>query len=207
MHTPPEALKKLDKRMSGPPKSLTLAEAFSGEAANFTTWLRGLEKTDATTLFQKGGKLHMLIGGGQEDQLLGLLQQRWTDPKTRAAELAGIIAAASKGAAVLSVPREQVQPALDAYLAERQAAGMLATIVLTPKPEHLRLLNEESEARSAMLRAAIAMRLNGPDALKTIRDPFGDGPFDYKATPHGFELSSRLQKRGEHVKLTIGAAP
>jgi hypothetical protein len=79
--------------------------------------------------------------------------------------------------------------------------------VILPDPSYMGANWKTTEARLAMLRAAIAVRLKGPGALAAIRDPFGNGPFTHKPTPQGFELSSALQWRGEPVKLTIGAAP
>jgi hypothetical protein len=50
----------------------------------------------------------------------------------------------------------------------------------------------ESEARIAMLKAAIAVVLDGPDRLKDFKDPYGDGPFEYSKVGEGFELKSKL---------------
>jgi hypothetical protein len=61
-----------------------------------------------------------------------------------------------------------------------------------------------SEARMAMLLAAIAVVEGGPEKLAGINDPFGDGPFGYRKLEPGFELSSKLQENGKPVKLVIG---
>jgi hypothetical protein len=55
-----------------------------------------------------------------------------------------------------------------------------------------------------MLMAAIAVSESGPDALKDIPDPFGNGPFAYAALEDGFELRSQLVYEGKPVSLTIG---
>ena len=62
-------------------------------------------------------------------------------------------------------------------------------------------------ATSPGLKAAIAVARGGPDKVKDFRDPFGDGPFEYKALPQGFELRSKLQFRGEPVVLQVGQPP
>ena len=61
-------------------------------------------------------------------------------------------------------------------------------------------------AKTAMLKAAIAIRLGGKDKIKSTKDPYGDGPFRYKATKEGFELSSKLMMDGKPVTLTVGKA-
>ena len=56
----------------------------------------------------------------------------------------------------------------------------------------------------ALFKAAIAVVQGGPDKLKDIKDPFGDGPFEYRALDKGFELKSKLLFKGQPVTLTVG---
>jgi hypothetical protein len=35
-------------------------------------------------------------------------------------------------------------------------------------------------------------------------DPFGNGPFEYRAWEEGFELKSKLLFKGQAVMLTVG---
>jgi hypothetical protein len=64
---------------------------------------------------------------------------------------------------------------------------------------------DRTEARFAMLHAAIRIVLAGPEQLKTIKDPFGDGPFKYRSFDGGFELESGLKfKDGPPVTVTVG---
>lgn len=67
------------------------------------------------------------------------------------------------------------------------------------------------QMRRAMLRAAIAVVLNGPDALKTIKDPIDGDPFDYEALPDGgFRLTSKcvlVVPGKEFTTLTVGRTP
>ena len=44
-----------------------------------------------------------------------------------------------------------------------------------------------------LLRAAIAVQLHGPAALKDYPDPSGDGPFEYRKRKEGFELVSEFR--------------
>ena len=59
------------------------------------------------------------------------------------------------------------------------------------------------------LQAAIAVVTDGREALKKHKDPFGDGPFEYKALQDGgFELKSKVKipEKGP-VTLTVGRTP
>ncbi len=56
----------------------------------------------------------------------------------------------------------------------------------------------------ALFKAAIAVVQGGPENLRDIEDPFGNGPFEYRALDHGFELKSKLLFKGQPVMLTVG---
>jgi len=61
-----------------------------------------------------------------------------------------------------------------------------------------------ADARLALFKAAVAVARGGPAALKDVKDPFGDGPFAYKAADGGFELTSKLRFNGEPVSQAVG---
>jgi hypothetical protein len=75
---------------------------------------------------------------------------------------------------------------------------------LLPSITRTGYLQAQARAKTAMLKAAIKVQLKGPDALKSIKDPYGDGPFRYRATKKGFELRSKLRVDGRPVTLTVG---
>jgi hypothetical protein len=207
MNASPEALARLDGRLAALPRTLSPGDAIKGEAEVYAGWFRGLEKADPAALFQEGGKLWKVAGGQRANpNTLETLKQRWTDPQTRAGDINALAPLAAGTAALLDAPPEEFPNALQAHKANL-AAAPLASLVILPDPSYMGANWKTTEARLAMLRAAIAVRLKGPGALATIRDPFGSGPFTHKATQQGFELSSALQWRGGPVKLTIGAAP
>ena len=63
------------------------------------------------------------------------------------------------------------------------------------------------QARSVMLSAAIAVAKDGQSTLTRdeLRDPFGEGPLQYKTTSNGFKLSSILLGRdGNPLTLMVG---
>ncbi len=61
--------------------------------------------------------------------------------------------------------------------------------------------------RKALLEAGLAVLEKGKDALKDPKhkDPFGDGPFEYRDTDNGFVLTSDLEMApGKKISLTFG---
>lgn len=83
------------------------------------------------------------------------------------------------------------------------AASPIAKVML-PVMEKTVETQRRSEARLAMLLAAIAVVESGPEKLANIKDPFGNGPFAYRKLDTGFELSSKLLEEGKPVTLTVG---
>src|SRR5579863_2632720 len=59
-------------------------------------------------------------------------------------------------------------------------------------------------AQIALLKAALAVVEGGPDKVKTLKDPFGDGPFEYRTLDHGFELKSKFLIQDKPMTLTVG---
>jgi hypothetical protein len=84
-----------------------------------------------------------------------------------------------------------------------RATNPLAHLML-PALDKFRDGQDRHDARVALLKAAIAVVQGGPDALKQIRDPFGDGPFEYRRLDKGFELKSKLVVNGQQISLAIG---
>lgn len=76
--------------------------------------------------------------------------------------------------------------------------------VLLPSVDKVLAKDHRHRARFALLFAAIAVAQDGPEKLKEIHDPYGDGPFEYKALDRGFELKSKLIIEGQRVTLVAG---
>jgi hypothetical protein len=64
----------------------------------------------------------------------------------------------------------------------------------------------QADVRRALLSAALAVQLDGRDALKNHPDPVAGGPFDYVAFKGGFELRSKW-KLDEKPHSTSGLDP
>jgi hypothetical protein len=108
-------------------------------------------------------------------------------------------------ARLVALPREEFEAQYPAFKAKTKAAHPLAGLILTA-PDRVLATAHRNQARMAMLKAAMAIVEGGPDRLKGIKDPFGDGPFEYRALDGGFELKSKLLFQGQPVTLIVGRA-
>jgi hypothetical protein len=106
-------------------------------------------------------------------------------------------------AVLLALPNDQFEAQYPAFKQKTKDDNPLAATLL-PSIDKIRAKEQLSEARMAMLLAAIAFVEGGADKLKAIKDPFGDGPFEYRALDQGFELRSKLQFEGKPVSLVVG---
>lgn len=71
----------------------------------------------------------------------------------------------------------------------------------------MRWKQSEAEVRRALLLAAVAVQLEGRDALRSVPDPVVGGPFEYAAFEGGFELRSKLELSEQmHSKLKLNEA-
>jgi len=104
----------------------------------------------------------------------------------------------------LSLPLDQFQK-----FWEREEKEVLPTNIviktMAPALQHCRLTEARYEARRKLLNAAIAVQLEGQQALKSHPDPFGNGPFEYSAFDGGFELKSKLklQKGKDNAEIPM----
>jgi hypothetical protein len=73
-----------------------------------------------------------------------------------------------------------------------------------PAVAKVRQSQDRAEVRRALLSAAFAVQLDGPDALKAHPDPVAGGPFEYTRFAGGFELRSKFGQDGHPLSLTVG---
>lgn len=73
----------------------------------------------------------------------------------------------------------------------------------TPALPRFRWAEAYEQTRRSLLRAAIAVRLDGPEALNQDVDPFDKKPFTYRAVDGGFQLESRVTDGGIPISLSV----
>jgi RNA polymerase sigma factor (sigma-70 family) len=106
-------------------------------------------------------------------------------------------------AKTLDLPPDRVAKGFDREA--RKLAGNPVFKVFAPVLENIRRRQAEADVRRALLAAALAVRLDGRDALKDHTDPVAGGWFEYVAFEGGFELRSKLEGAdGKPVALTVG---
>jgi hypothetical protein len=103
----------------------------------------------------------------------------------------------------LELPPDQFEKEFEREVAAR--AGNPVFKVFFPALVNVRRAQARADVRRALLSAAIAVRLDGRDALKNHPDPVVGGPFEYVAFDGGFELRSQLKGRDDKpLTLTVG---
>ena len=109
-------------------------------------------------------------------------------------------------ARLVELPKPEFDAKYPAFKQRTKDANPLAGTVL-PAIDKILSQQHKHEARLAMLLAAVAVAEGGPEKLKEIKDPFGSGPFEYRALDKGFELKSKLLFEDKPVTLIVGQGP
>jgi hypothetical protein len=104
---------------------------------------------------------------------------------------------------VAALPWKDFDAAYARFAKKAKAANPLAGYVL-PAINRVAASQRRAQAQRALFTAALAVVKDGPEKVKDFRDPFGDGPFEYRALDKGFELTSKLLSRDRPVTLTAG---
>jgi hypothetical protein len=86
----------------------------------------------------------------------------------------------------------------------RQAGNPVFKVFFPAMPK-ARQAQARAEVRRALFAAALAVQLDGRDALKNHPDPVAGGPFEYVAFEGGFELRSKFKGADDKpVTLSVG---
>jgi hypothetical protein len=106
-------------------------------------------------------------------------------------------------AKIAALPWKEFDAQYQKFAAKSKAASPLAGVLLPAMGNYV-ASHQRYQARVALFKAAVAVVQDGPDKLQRMPDPFGDGPFEYRAVDNGFELKSKLVFREHAVTLTVG---
>ena len=110
-------------------------------------------------------------------------------------------------ARLVDLPRDQFAVQWDRFEEKSRATNPLAAMLL-PAVHKVMAAEDRSQARWALLKAAIAVVQGGKEKLSAHPDPFGKGPFVYQEIAGGFVLKSNLtQADNKPVQLTVGLMP
>jgi hypothetical protein len=123
---------------------------------------------------------------------------------------AGVVKYAEEMLSYYEEMSRQLELPLDKFEKEfarvsKERAGNPVFKVFFPALLEVRRAQARAEIRRALLEAAMAIQLDGREALKKHPDPALGGPFEYAPFEGGFELRSNMKmKDGKLIILTVG---
>lgn len=107
-------------------------------------------------------------------------------------------------AKVAALPPKECDARYPEFVRKAKADNPLAGYVL-PSMDKVAAAERRARARVALFKAALAVVQGGPDKLKDVPGPFGDGPFESRALGKGLELKSKLLlANGQPATLVVG---
>jgi hypothetical protein len=187
------------------PASPTVADMLKRENESFLGWtireLKAAEKARPGSWAVLWKELIADPAEGGEPGAEALKAVRSYDAAVKLSE--GLIPMYDELAKLSELPPKEFDAKYPEFVKKAQAANPLARAVL-PAVDKVTAAKRRTDARLALLKAAIAVVRGGPDALKDRKDPFGAGPFGYRATDGGFELTSKLTYKDQPVTLAVG---
>jgi hypothetical protein len=182
------------------PPSSSVLDTFDMEREYFLIWIVRKIKEEEKRNLGAGLKLWKGLLGPTAPQTLKQIQS--VDEAIKLTE--GVIPVYDELKTLVALPHAEFDARYPKFKQQNLKPDTLAAFLI-PKIDELLAKERRSQARVAMLLAAIAAAEGGPDELKSIDDPFGDGPFEYRKLDQGFELKSQLKYEGEPVTLVVGA--
>jgi hypothetical protein len=196
---PPQAVAAMYEAL---PKGTTLRQAVLAEKVLVESIIRQLREAEQK---KQGGWRDMwkaLCSGSDIPEAI-----KGVESLDRAVKLMGeILPMYDELAKVVALPRGEFEREYPEFVRKAKAGSQVAQLLL-PSMDKIVATEHRNQARMAMLLAAVAVIHDGPDKLKESKDPFGTGPFEYRALDKGFELKSKLLYEGQPVTLTIGQRP
>ena len=203
--TPPEVARTFAGRLKGLGPSMSWADAVRREAAWAEPNLRAWAKLDPEKFVGRDGRFTRLISlrypldpeaTAKREADVREIRALWSDPAKRDAAIAGVRPLWEEVARLLELPPAEYAAAAPAFRAKVESKPLARLVVPDVDREREKMLADA--VYRAMLEAAVAVRVEGPQAVHRFRDPAGEGPFEYVVVeaPRGggqtYELQSKL---------------
>jgi hypothetical protein len=199
----PKALISLTQKIESAPPRRTVKQAMRIEQTAFWNWFimriesmqRAHPNDDAAALQEARALLEGTLDKGKTvDQILEASGRTTAGLLDYFRQVGPIYDSIVKLAD--AAPNRVEEDARAAATLTKDHPNLIARLIL-PNIGKARTTELGGLARVAMLRAAIALRLEGEDGFKKVQDPFGDGPFTLTRLPAdsgevGYQLSSHL---------------
>jgi hypothetical protein len=196
-------------RMQGLPAAMTPAAAMESEEKSFLEWfIRKVKETkDKESLIALLAPLFINEGKPEAAELEKAAREfleksgGTTDGIVKKAEETR--ESYKRVAKILALPLAEFEKEFEQETAKRADNPVFK--VFFPAMLNVRRAVARMEVRRALMLAALAVQLDGQDALKNHPDPVIGGSFEYVAFDGGFELRSKLKNRDDKpVVLTVG---
>ena len=201
----PEELDQLSQTLDRLPSGDRMKDVWATESRYMVDWFDERLKRAAADAGDDWAQrvLAMPIFGAEEREKLK--SAGVPTPEEMAAELEAIRVYYRELEKVTDLPPAERNARVNELDEAGRPKSVLAQILL-PAIHRVFNVRDRARAKHAMLRAAIATRRGGPERLKdpAHADPYGKGPFEYRETPGGFELQSKLTDDGKPVTLIVG---
>ena len=201
-------LKGLPARLAALPPGLNAATALATEEHFYLDWLvRGVkgakDEESLLTVLAFTGLEPEGKGRDSREEVRAFLKACGGTPQGVLKFAEGTRASYARMASKWDLPPDQFEKELQRE--EKRQAGNPVFKVFFPALVNVRRAQARADVRRALLSAALAVRLDGRDALKEHPDPVAGGPFEYVPFEGGFELHSKVkQQDGKPVVLTVG---
>jgi hypothetical protein len=181
------------------PPSSSVLDTFSMERKYFLEWIVRKMKEEENRDPGAGLKLWNNLLGAEGPEALKKIQS--VDQAIKLTE--DVIPVYDELKKLVALPHAEFEARYPNFKQQNLKPDTAAAFLI-PQIDSLLAKERRSQARLAMLLAAIAVAEAGPDQLKDIDDPFGDGSFQYQKLDNGFELKSQLKFEGQPVTLRVG---
>jgi hypothetical protein len=192
-----DLLRAFPKQLDSLPPVPPIAEPFAKEQFYVADWF--VRRWQEATHDGRRKLCRMPTGSDEEsDRLWKELSE--SDITKIAEEIRGLYALIPGLAAL---PPGELQAAYDSRIKPVLERNPLAKALFPSDPKVIRA-EQVYHCSQQLLRAAIAVRLEGKEALAQFRDPFGDGPFEMTNFDGGFELRSKYPST-DNVPLMLRA--
>ncbi|HEV3144647.1 MAG TPA: hypothetical protein VGZ47_12230 [Gemmataceae bacterium] len=202
-------IRYVQARLAGLPAGTTPAAAMKSEERSFLDWFvrKVKEAKDKESLVALLAPLFISEEKGQKPDLQKKARE-FLESSGGTAD--GVLKFAAETRMSYILVAKQLELPLAQFEKEFEREGKAQANnpvfqVFFPAMVNVRRAVARMEVRRALLSAALAVQLEGRDALKNHPDPVMGGPFEYSAFEGGFELRSKLKNRDDKpVVLTAG---
>jgi len=202
----PDSLTRLITRLDNLPPMPTLSDSLKLERAMTVEWsIKKVRSAGPNPNWHDTlGFLGIREGKPDLNAVDQLVKEAGGTPDSIAAKIEALLPFYQEAAKLDSSHLTQAEFNKQAQqLTSKYASNPFSSPIL-PQLEGIHNAVIAAQTRMTLLRAAIAVTQNGPDAVKQFTDPSDHQPITYQPKSNGFELTSKLIYHNQPLTLTVG---